>query len=68
MATDLILKASTIITMDEARPRARAVAVDTSTGRITAIGSLTEVQAGAPGVPVTDLGSTVLMQIGRAHV
>ena len=61
MATDLILKASTIITMDDALPRARALAVDTATGRITAIGSLAEVRAAHPGVPVTDLGSTVLM-------
>ena len=61
MAADLILKASSIITMDEARPRARALAVDTATGRIIAIGSLAEVQAVAPDVPVTDLGSTVLM-------
>lgn len=61
MAADLILKASTIITMDEARPRARALAVDSGTGRITAIGSVAEVQAAAPGVAVTDLGTTVLM-------
>ena len=61
MAPDLILKATTIITMDESLPRARALAIDTATGRITAIGSLAEVQAAAPGVPVTDLGSTVLM-------
>lgn len=61
MATDTILKASTIITMDEARPRARALAVDSATGRITAIGSVAEVQAAAPGVAVTDLGDTVLM-------
>ncbi|MGI9125514.1 MAG: amidohydrolase family protein, partial [Mycobacterium sp.] len=61
MPTDTILKASTIITMDEARPRARALAFDSGTGRITAIGSLTEVQAAAPGVAVTDLGDTVLM-------
>lgn len=61
MATDLILTASTIITMDDAVPRARAVAVDTDTGRITAIGSLSEVRAAAPGVAVTDLGATVLM-------
>lgn len=61
MATDLILTAATIITMDDATPRARALAIDTGTGRITAIGSLTDVQAAAPGVPVTDLGSTVLM-------
>lgn len=61
MATDLILTASTIITMDDATPRARAIAIDTSTGRITAIGSVSEVKATAPGVEVTDLGSTVLM-------
>lgn len=61
MPTDLILKASTIITMEDDYPRAEAVAVDTSTGRITAIGSLTDVQAAAPGVAVTDLGDTVLM-------
>ena len=61
MATDLILKAASIITMDNAVPRARAVAIDTGTGRITAIGSVSEVQAAAPGVDVTDLGSTVLM-------
>ena len=61
MATDLILKASAIITMDDSTPRARALAIDTGTGRITAIGSVSEVQAAAPGVPVTDLGDTVLM-------
>ena len=61
MATDLILKASAIITMDDDLPRARALAIDTGTGRITAIGSVSEVQAAAPGVPVTDLGATVLM-------
>lgn len=61
MTADTILKASTIITMDEVHPRARALAFDSSTGRITAIGSVGEVQAATPGVPVTDLGETVLM-------
>lgn len=61
MTADTILKASTIITMDEAHPRARALAFDSGTGRITAIGSVGEVQAATPGVPVTDLGETVLM-------
>jgi len=61
MAADLILKAATVVTMDEANPRAEAIAVDTTTGQITAIGSLAEVQAAAPGVTVTDLGTTVLM-------
>lgn len=61
MAADTILSASTIITMDPARPRARALAFDSATGRITAIGSVGEVQAATPGVAVTDLGETVLM-------
>jgi predicted amidohydrolase YtcJ len=61
MPTDLILQAASIITMDDALPRARAVAIDTGTGRITAIGSLPDVKAAAPGVDVTDLGDTVLM-------
>jgi len=61
MATDMILKAASIITMDDAVPRARALAIDSATGRITAIGSVAEVRAAAPGVAVTDLGSTVLM-------
>lgn len=37
------------------------MAFDSGTGRITAIGSLAEVQSCAPGVAVTDLGGTVLM-------
>lgn len=61
MAADLILKASTIITMETGTDRAEALAVDTSTGVITAIGSLADVQAATPGVAVTDLGTTVLM-------
>lgn len=61
MPTDLILKASSIITMEEAQPRGEAIGIDTSSGAITALGSLTDVQATAPGVDVTDLGDTVLM-------
>jgi predicted amidohydrolase YtcJ len=61
MATDLILKAASIITMEEDLSRAEAVAIDTSTGAITAVGSLADVQASAPGIAVTDLGTDVLM-------
>lgn len=61
MGADLILKASSIITMEDAQPTAEAIAVDTSTGQITAVGALADVQASAPGVAVTDLGTTVLM-------
>ena len=56
-----ILKASTIITMDDKNPRAEALAYDTDTGKITAIGSLEGVRAKAPNAVVKDLGSTVLM-------
>lgn len=61
MATNVIVKASTIITMDETQPRAEALAVDSTTGKITAIGSLSDVQASAPDAKVTDLGSKVVM-------
>ena len=56
-----ILKASTIITMDEKNPRAEAIAFDTTTKKITAVGSLKDVQASAPNATVKDLGTTVLM-------
>jgi hypothetical protein len=56
-----ILKATSIITMDEKNPRAEAVAFDTVTKKITAIGSLSAVKAKAPEAKVTDLGKTVLM-------
>lgn len=61
MTSDVILKASSIVTMNDSAPTAEAVAIDTSSGLITAIGTLADVQAAAPGVDVTDLGSTVLM-------
>ncbi|MDI3285858.1 amidohydrolase family protein [Polyangium sp. 15x6] len=61
MSANLILKASTIITMDPAKPRAEAVAFDTATGVITAVGSFDEVQKLAPDAKVQDLGALVLM-------
>ena len=61
MAADLILKASTIITMDDANPRVEAIAIDTTTGLIAAIGTLDACTAAAPGATVDDLGSSVLM-------
>jgi predicted amidohydrolase YtcJ len=61
MAADLILKAATIITMDDDAPGAEAVAIDTTTGRITALGTLADVQAAEPNATTTDLGATVLM-------
>lgn len=61
MTANVIVKASSIITMEDAQPRAEAMAIDTTTGLITAVGSLADVQASAPGVAVTDLGTDVVM-------
>jgi predicted amidohydrolase YtcJ len=61
MAADLIIKASTIITMDPAAPRAEAVAVDSAAGTIVGVGTLADLQAANPGITVNDLGDTVLM-------
>ena len=61
MATDLILTAASIITMEDDLPRAEAIAIDSASGVITAVGTLAEVQAAAPGVAVTDLGASTLM-------
>jgi len=57
----VVLVASTIITMDPASPRARAIAFDPSTGVIAAVGSEETCLAAAPGAEVRDLGDTVLM-------
>jgi len=59
--TDTILKAASIITVDDASPTAEAIAFDSGTGLITMVGTVDQCQAVAPGVAVTDLGSTVLM-------
>ncbi len=59
--TGVILKAASIITMDPANPRAEAIAFDATTGVITAVGTVADCQAAAPGADVTDLGETVLM-------
>lgn len=61
MATDLIVKAKSIITMDESAPRAEAVAIDSATGTITGVGALADLQAANPGVAVKDLGDSVLL-------
>ena len=57
----VVLKASTIITMDEKNPRAEAIAFDTDTKKITAVGSLDDVRTSAPNAAIKDLGTTVLM-------
>ena len=57
----VVLKAANIITMDEKNPRAEAIAFDTDTKKITAVGSLKDVRSSAPNATVKDLGTTVLM-------
>ncbi|QCB49639.1 amidohydrolase [Rhodococcus sp. PAMC28707] len=57
----VIVKASTVITVDAERPRAEAVAVDTETGVIIAVGTLADCQGASPDATVTDLGSSVLL-------
>jgi predicted amidohydrolase YtcJ len=61
MPADLILKALTIITMDATAARAEAVAIDTTTGTIAAVGTLEACQKASPEAAVRDLGQTVLM-------
>lgn len=61
MAADLILKAKSFITVDKDMSRAEAVAIDTSSGVITAVGSLADVQKSAPDAKVQDLGSNVVL-------
>ncbi len=61
MSDTLILTAAAVVTMDEANPRAEAIAIDTSCGRITAVGSLADCRRSAPDATVHDLGSAVLL-------
>lgn len=61
MVTDLIVTAETVITMDPAVPRAEAVAVDTGSGHITAVGTRAELIAAHPSARVHDLGDATLM-------
>ncbi|MCB0948008.1 MAG: amidohydrolase family protein [Mycobacterium sp.] len=55
---ELILTAGTIITMDDAAPRAQAVAVSGDT--IVAVGSLDDCRAALPGAQVVDTGAAAL--------
>ena len=60
MATDQILTATTVITMDEKAPRATAVAVKAD-GTIAAVGDLDACKKALPDAAVTDLGDTALL-------
>jgi len=40
--TDTILKAASIITMDDENPRAEAIAFDDTTGKILAVGTVAD--------------------------
>ncbi len=69
MTTILYLN-GTIYTMDAARPRARAMAIDTLSGRILAVGEDDEVRRlGGHGAELVDLrGRTVLPGFIDAHI
>ena len=56
---DTILTAGSIITMDQAAPRAQAVAVSGDT--IVAVGTVEHCLAALPGATVVDTGAAVLM-------
>ena len=55
---DAILTAASVLTMDDQRPRAEAVAV--REGRIVAVGTLAECAAALPDAAVIDTGAAVL--------
>lgn len=61
MSVDVIVKASAIITMDEKNPRVEAVAIDSSSGTISAIGTFDALTSQYPEAHLSDLGSTVLL-------
>lgn len=61
MGADLIVAAASVITMDDDLPRAKALAIDTSSGTIAAVGSLEGMRRAAPDAEVVDLGTTVVM-------
>ncbi len=57
---DMIITGAMVLTMDEARPRAEAVAI--AAGRIVAVGSAAEVMAlKGPGTQVIDAGGRTLL-------
>jgi predicted amidohydrolase YtcJ len=61
MSADLIITASTIITMDPAQPRAEAFALDTATGTIAEVGTLAAITAAWPAAKVEDLGDVAVL-------
>ena len=56
-----IFKASSIITMNPAHPRAEALLINQDTGVIVEIGALSEVTAKAPEATLIDLADSVLL-------
>ncbi len=60
-ASHHILTASSILTVDELDTRAEAIAIDITTGRILAVGTLEDCQKAAPDATVEDRGSSVLL-------
>lgn len=61
MGPDLILTAAAVITMDAARPRVEAVAIDRAAGTIAEVGDRAALAASYPAAELVDLGDATLM-------
>ena len=61
MSADLIVTAKSVITVDKDMSRAEAVAIDSSTGKITAVGALADLQKDSPDAQVQNLGDSVIL-------
>lgn len=61
VSSQQILRPKSVITMNPAQPRAEAVAFDTGTGRIEAVGSLADCRKACPDADERRMESTVLM-------
>lgn len=60
MASYLILRASSVLTLNPDQPLAEAVVVSHTDGTVVAVGSLIELQSAYPEVMVHELGDAVL--------
>lgn len=61
MSADLIIKAKSIITVDQDMSRVEAVAIDLESGKITARGSFEELRRSLPDAQVKDIGDNILL-------
>lgn len=60
-AANRIVTSNAIITMDDDAPRVEAIAVDTRSGKMVAVGALSDLRDAHPRAEVVDLGSDVVL-------